>query len=71
MSRPDPHAVEPVSDEAISIRAYQLWQARGCPECDGSEDWHAAQQQLTTEAEHAGRRRPLRRIWERLRKRAA
>ena len=62
---------EPITDDTISIRAYQLWQDRGCPECDGAEDWQAAHQQLVAESEQSGRRQPLRRFWDRLRNRAA
>jgi len=58
-----------MTNETISIRAYQLWQARGCPEGeDGGADWQAAKDQLVDEA---GRRKPLRRLWARLRNRAA
>lgn len=32
--------------EQIALRAYQLWEARGRPEGDGSEDWFNAQRQL-------------------------
>jgi DUF2934 family protein len=38
-----------VSDEEIAQRAYELWQARGCPASDGSEDWKAAEAQLIAE----------------------
>ena len=62
--------VEPITDETISLRAYELWEARGCPESDGQDDWQVAKQQLTTEAEQA-RRGPLGRFWARLRGRAA
>ena len=71
MLRQDERAADSMSNEKISIRAYQLWQDRGCPECDGSEDWQVAQQQLAVEAEQTSRRRPLRRLWDRLRIRAA
>lgn len=36
-----------VSEEEIARRAYELWQARGCPASDGSEDWEAARAELT------------------------
>ena len=32
--------------EDIARRAYELWQARGCPPGDGSEDWQAAEAEL-------------------------
>ena len=62
---------EPVTDETISIRAYEIWQARGCPEGDGSENWEAAKAELTAEAEQSVRRRPIRRLLARLRNRRA
>ena len=36
-----------VSDEEIARRAYEIWQSRGCPPSDGSEDWQAAKEELT------------------------
>ena len=63
--------VEPITDETISVRAYQLWQARGCPESDGSDDWQNAKEQLLAESRQTGRRKPLRRLVARLRNRAA
>lgn len=63
---------EPISDETISIRAYEIWQARGCPEGDGNDNWQAAQEQLAAEAEQTTERLgPLRRFWARLRAPAA
>jgi DUF2934 family protein len=35
-----------VSDEEIARRAYEIWQARGCPASDGSQDWQAAKEEL-------------------------
>ncbi len=35
-----------VSDEEIARRAYEIWQARGCPPGDGSDDWNAARAEL-------------------------
>ena len=32
--------------EEIARRAYEIWQARGCPAGDGSEDWQAAEAEL-------------------------
>ncbi|MGI9428640.1 MAG: DUF2934 domain-containing protein [Bythopirellula sp.] len=62
--------VEPITNETISIRAYQLWEARGRPECDGTEDWQNAKDQLGAESVPS-RRRPLRRLLARLKNRAA
>jgi hypothetical protein len=35
-----------VSHEEIARRAYEIWQSRGCPPGDGSEDWQAAKAEL-------------------------
>jgi hypothetical protein len=35
------------TQEAIAVRAYELWEARGCPEDSSEEDWFAAEAQLT------------------------
>jgi hypothetical protein len=36
----------PITDEQIAQRAYELWEARGCPSGDGTEDWEAARAEL-------------------------
>ena len=36
-----------VSEDEIARRAYEIWQARGCPPGDGSQDWQAAQRELS------------------------
>jgi len=38
-----------VSEDEIARRAYEIWQARGCPASDGREDWHTARAQLMAE----------------------
>lgn len=35
-----------IGEEEIARRAYDIWQARGCPPGDGTADWHAAEAQL-------------------------
>jgi hypothetical protein len=35
-----------VTQDDIARRAYEIWQARGCPPGDGSEDWQAAEAEL-------------------------
>lgn len=35
-----------VSQEDIARRAYEIWESRGCPAGDGSEDWQAAEAEL-------------------------
>jgi len=58
-----------VSDDAIARRAYELWEARGCPEGDGQDDWRLAKNQLL--AEQRRRQKPLLRLLSRLRSPAA
>jgi hypothetical protein len=39
--------VEPQIDrDEIARRAYEIWQARGCPPGDGSDNWRAAEEEL-------------------------
>ncbi len=64
-----PQSTAMVTEEAIAQRAYEFWQARGCPESDGSEDWQAAEAALIAEAKQA--KRPIKRLFARLRNRAA
>jgi hypothetical protein len=63
----------PVTEEEIAQRAYEIWQARGCPASDGSEDWKAAEAELT--AERIGRngstQHRLRSWWGRVRHKMA
>ena len=35
------------SDEEIALKAYELWEARGCPLGSPEEDWHNAKTQLS------------------------
>ena len=35
-----------IPQDEIARRAYEIWQARGCPPGDGSEDWRAAEAEL-------------------------
>jgi hypothetical protein len=39
-------AVAPATYEEIAVRAYELWERRGCPEGSSEEDWFAAEAQL-------------------------
>jgi hypothetical protein len=36
-----------IPQEEIARRAYEIWQARGCPAGDGNEDWRAAERELS------------------------
>jgi hypothetical protein len=37
-----------VPQEEIARRAYELWETRGCPPGDGTEDWERAVAELTS-----------------------
>jgi hypothetical protein len=52
-----------VSEEEIARRAYEIWESRGRPEGDGSQDWDAAVAELCSR--HNG---GIRHWWERLRR---
>lgn len=41
--------ITPPTQEQIEVLAYELWEARGCPEGSSEEDWFAAEAQLTWE----------------------
>lgn len=69
MSRNDQQTELGIVDDAISKRAYDLWERRGCPAGDGSDDWQLAKRQLLAEARR--RQHPILRILSRLRNRAA
>ena len=47
------HGVQSFGHDDIAVLAYQLWQARGCPEGSSHEDWFRAAEQLRSRA-HAG-----------------
>lgn len=36
-----------ISRDEIARRAYEIWQARGCPPGDGSDDWNTAEAELS------------------------
>jgi hypothetical protein len=62
-----------VSDEQIARRAYEIWEARGKPATDGSEDWQAAKAEL--EAARIGRngstQERMQTWWQRVRQKIA
>lgn len=58
-----------ISDETIAKRAYEIWEERGRPEGDGSDNWSLAQKQLIAEARR--KQPPILRLLNRLRNRAA
>jgi hypothetical protein len=55
-----------VPTEEIARRAYELWEARGCPAGDGTQDWDAAVAELTSRDN--GSSGGLRHWWDRLRR---
>ena len=59
-----------IPDPLIAERAYHIWQAKGCPVSDGSEDWQLATEQLLAE-QRPQSRSPLHWLISRLRTRAA
>lgn len=52
--------------DEIARRAYEIWQARGCPPGDGSADWDAAVAELSRRQN--GSSGGLRHWWERMRR---
>jgi hypothetical protein len=35
-----------LSNEEIARRAYEIWESRGCPPGDGTDNWEAAKAEL-------------------------
>jgi Protein of unknown function (DUF2934) len=44
------HGIAPFGHDDIAALAYELWQARGCPEGSPHEDWFHAAEQLRSRA---------------------
>ena len=40
-------ALRNANESLIRIRAYERWEARGCPDGSDQEDWLAAEQELS------------------------
>ena len=38
--------LENLTQESIAVRAYELWQERGCPEGQSEIDWFQAEEEL-------------------------
>ena len=38
--------LETLTQESIAVRAYELWQERGCPDGSPEVDWLAAEEEL-------------------------
>ena len=45
----DPRPQEAYDEQAIAALAYELWQARGCPEGSPQEDWFHAIELLSSQ----------------------
>jgi hypothetical protein len=45
------HGIPAFGHAEIEVLAYELWQARGCPEGSPEEDWYRAAEQLRARAE--------------------
>jgi hypothetical protein len=62
-----------VSQEEIARRAYEIWQSRGCPTGDGSEDWRAAEAELVRNRvrRNGSTQERLQSWWERVRQKIA
>jgi hypothetical protein len=62
-----------VSDDEIAKRAYEIWQARGCPPGDGNADWQAAKAELTTDriGRNGSTQQRLHAWWRRVREKIA
>jgi hypothetical protein len=60
-----------ISKDEIARRAYEIWQARGCPPGDGSEDWRTAEAELTAirVARNGSTQERLQTWWQRMRHR--
>jgi hypothetical protein len=68
----DVNAIETgVSHDEIARRAYEIWQSRGCPAGDGSEDWQAAKAELIADrvARNGSTHERMQSWWSRVRQR--
>ena len=62
-----------ISDEEIARRAYEIWQRRGCPPSDGSDDWQAAKSELLAGriARNGSTHARLQHLWQKVRQKIA
>ena len=58
-----------VRQDEIARRAYEIWQARGCPSGDGDQDWQTAEAELVATRVHrnGSTQDRLRTLWDRVR----
>ena len=55
-----PEQTESISHEEIAVRAYALWEQRGCPIGSPEEDWLCAEEEIRQRVQSAGRGKPTR-----------
>lgn len=62
-----------ISNEEIARRAYEIWQSRGCPQGDGSDDWQAALDELSAAkvCRNGSTQRRMQSWWKRVREKIA
>ena len=65
------HRKRRITQDQIAGRAYEIWQARGCPDTDGGEDWQSAESQLAEETSRPVQRGIFGRIFSRIGRQAA
>jgi Protein of unknown function (DUF2934) len=64
---------EKVSRDEIARRAFEIWQSRGCPPGDGSDDWRAAEAELLADrvSRNGSTRDRMQSWWARVRQKIA
>ncbi len=62
-----------IPQDQIARRAYEIWQARGCPAGDGSQDWQAAEAEFVAARvrRNGSTQERLRSLWGRVRQKVA
>lgn len=62
-----------ISDEEIARRAYEIWEARGKPATDGSEEWATAKAELEASRvpRNGSTQQRLQTWWQRVRQKIA
>jgi hypothetical protein len=64
---------EAISNQDIARRAYEIWEARGRPASDGSEDWQTAKAELEASrvSRNGSTQQRLQTWWQRVRQKIA
>jgi hypothetical protein len=62
-----------ISDDEIAQRAYAIWQSRGCPPSDGTDDWQVAKNELMAArvSRNGSTQQRLQTWWQRVREKVA